>query len=177
MNRYDLIGTLARIAALEHGGSTPGERAAARQARERLADRLGGHDHGAATVHAEEMVAAGYPEVARRQQSVASPVSSEPPDAAEIARRVVRWQRGELSTSALRHWAARVVDRCILPELPIDDVRSIPGEVLLALADPRCLEREHADEVLCFLHTAPADAALAWRGWLAVLASVHGDVS
>lgn len=178
MDRFELIDLLARVEALEDQGATAGERAAAASARRRLAARLAELPPAAAeppSAHAAELVERGFDLVQRHAVHVRQRKPLTLPSAASIVRRLRRWQRGDLSTDGLRGWAARFVDRLVMPDHHPSDPRSIPVEVMLQLADPRGLQPHDASEVIRFLESPPEEALAAWREWLAFLAAVHGQ--
>jgi hypothetical protein len=169
VDRFEIVARLAAVEALEIEGATPGERAAAREARLRLEARLGDAAR-AGGAHATELALAHHHVTAATAESTLDREAAGPaPGAAEVRRRVAAWRDGRLGRGALRRWAASAVDRFVLPQHPLHhpDVRA--AEVLLALSG-RGLRRPNAGAVLAFLDAEPEDAEGAWARWMELLA-------
>lgn len=168
MNRFELITRLAAVEALEGRGATAGERDAARRARGRLEERLEALVPPLPTSLAEELDAHGH-----LQQPEATAVAEEQtvrlPDRRALARRIAAVLDGREDTESLRRWAARLVDRVVLPDVPADDPGSVVPEVIASFAgaDP---SQRHLEAALRFLAAAPEDTARAWAEWLGALA-------
>jgi len=167
VNRFELITTLAAVEALEGRGATAGERDAARLARERLERRLEASAAPPPTSLAEELEARGH----LRPPSAAAVVEEREirlPGRTALARRVASVLDGG-DAGSLRRWAARLVDRVVLPDLPADDPGSVVPEVIVSFAGAEPSER-HLEAALRFLAAAPEDTARAWAEWLGALA-------
>ena len=105
---------LARVEALHAGATTPGERAAAQKALERVVEKLGevmAKDEVRRFVWAH-VASLGVPEPqhVRRERGM--------PTAAEVARALARWQRGDWGPREVHRWACRIVDAVVLPHHP-----------------------------------------------------------
>lgn len=126
-----LRGRLERVEALHRRAATPGERAAAARARERLVDhlhRLRAEDPIARFVE-EHLAELGVP-------SAPPPPPPRLPEVAEVVAVLARWEAGDLDADEISDWAADWVDRVDLPADP-DDPGAMVGEVLLQLCSGR----------------------------------------
>ncbi|MBK7761086.1 MAG: hypothetical protein IPI35_32700 [Deltaproteobacteria bacterium] len=86
--------------------------------------------------------------------------------------RLQAWVKGTVPAEELRWWAAWVVDKCVLPELPPDDPESGAAEIVLHLASRHrpALRREDWPPMRALLTAPAAEMRAAWRGWLEHLA-------
>jgi len=174
MDRRRLLQKLDRVEALRDGATTPGERAAAIGARERLLRRLAevmSDDH----VHRE--ILRGFAAAGRLHGAHLHVVEDEPvelPSAACIAGEIGRWRDGELTRSQLAAWASRFVDKMVFPRHPPDDPRSIPIEVLLQLSCMRNqpLYKSDIPALLTFLGAEGDEALGAWQAWFAHVGAI-----
>jgi hypothetical protein len=149
---------LARVEALYRRAGTPGEKAAAAEARERLErhlDRLRAEDPVATFVrdHLAELGVPGAP----------PPPPGRVPDADELLAWLDAWERGGRSAREVASWAAEVVDRVELPADPAS-VGAIVGEVLLQLSSQAVPHPGLIDAARRFLRTGD------WSDWFALVA-------
>ncbi|MEQ1569092.1 MAG: hypothetical protein ABMA64_25875 [Myxococcota bacterium] len=119
---------LERVERLHRGATTSGEREAAAAARERLLQHL-------AQVRADDPIARFC---AEHVAELAVPPEPPPPpehlpDTAAVLAILARWEAGELPSAKVRAWAARLVDRVVLPADPNAEDTPL-AEVLLQLA-------------------------------------------
>ncbi len=174
MDEPNLRRKLLAIEALHEGATTDGERAAAAEARERVARRLV-----AVTgmrrlhVHACFRAAAGM-----APEPVADPlvqVSPELPTVADLLTVLSAWRMDLRTRTEVGRWAAGLCDRLLLPSVDVHDPRAARVEVLLQLASmrrqPLCLDDIPAIEA--FLLAEPGEAA--WRDWFDHLAHIDWD--
>lgn len=119
---------LRRVQALHDGATTPGERRAAAQARERIVARLQrvrNADPVARFVHRQvEGLGVGRPP---------EPPSVPLPSHREVGVALAHWEMGRWSDRRVSAWAAALVDAVDLPSHP-DAVGACRAEVLLQLA-------------------------------------------
>lgn len=167
IDRFDLITKLAAVEAIEGAGATDGEREAAAEARARLEARLG---ESLPRAFAEELEAGHHLREAGVESRTASS-GPRPPDRVELGLRLEACRAGRLDAAELARWAARLVDRVVLPDLAADDPESVAPEVLLVLAGGPP-SAELVDAMIRFVQSPPAAAATAWAAWLADLARV-----
>ncbi len=157
MDRRKLQSRLARVRALAHGGSTPGERRAARLAEARLEARL---RQSAPPVPLDAALQPCGPEVV--------------PPASALVAALRAWAAGERTAEDLAEEALALVDRVVLPDCPPDDPLSIRVEVVMLLTTlpngPVCVRDVHA---LCRFLTAE-DPASAWAAWFDHLRGAAG---
>jgi len=125
VDRFEIINQLAAVETLADEGATPGEREAARHARERLQARLASMTGEGA--HLTEL-ALGHHHVtaATAETTLDREHGGGPPGADRLRAQITAWQAGRLTPESLQHWAAQAVDRHVLPEGPLDhaDVRA-----------------------------------------------------
>jgi hypothetical protein len=169
MERRKLLAKLDRVDALREGATTPGERLAATEARERILRRL---TRLMSNDHVQREVLRGFAAARRLHTGHLHVVEDEPvelPTAECIADRVVQWRDGEVTRRRLAAWADRFVDKVVFPHYPPEDVRSIPIEVLLQLSCMRNqpLYKSDIPALLAFLGAGEDDALGAWHAWFA----------
>ncbi|MCK6521364.1 hypothetical protein L6R49_07975 [Myxococcota bacterium] len=165
MNRADLLRRLRRAQSLAQRGATEGERAAAALAVDRLTRRIDALPPGEDD-EAEPKPRRGFDGLPWAADGAAAP------DRAAVLARLQAWVKGAVPAEELRWWAAWVVDKCVLPELPPDDPESGAAEIVLHLASRHrpALRREDWPPMRALL-TAPAEEMrAAWRAWLEHLA-------
>ena len=156
---------LARVEALHAGATTPGERAAAQKALERVVEKLGevmAKDEVRRFVWAH-VASLGVPEPqhVRRERGM--------PTAAEVARALARWQRGDWGPREVHRWACRIVDAVVLPHHP-DHEGACRAEVLLQLSSRRLgsLRPTDVPRIERFLEDRD------WAAWFELLAEAAG---
>ncbi|HHO53540.1 MAG TPA: hypothetical protein ENK18_22385 [Deltaproteobacteria bacterium] len=152
---------LARVEALERGATTPGERAAAARARERLMARI-------VQLRASDPVARF---VAAHVASLGvSPARPAPParlpTEGQLVAALLRWRAGDWGRDELQLWAERIVDRVVLPTDPEAEGAAV-AEVLLQLAMLHrvALQPRDVGAICAFLGDRD------WRAWFALVAA------
>lgn len=159
---HRLLERLARVEALHSGATTPGERAAAAKARERVAARLIEARASDATRQFCRAYVWSLGVEEERRDRPPRPL----PSPAELAAQLSAWEADELSDHELLAWASEVVDQVLLPRDP-DHEGACRAEVLLQLAS-RDLGRLTSTDVPLirrFLRTRD------WESWFALLAT------
>ena len=164
MTRADLLRRLRRAQSLAQRGATEGERAAAALAVQRLTRRLDALPPG--DEEEEPSPRRGFDGLPWAADGAAAP------DRAAVLARLQAWVKGTVPAEELRWWAAWVVDKCVLPELPPDDPESGAAEIVLHLASRHrpALRREDWPVMRALLTAPAAEMRAAWRGWLEHLA-------
>ena len=148
--------------ALHDGATTPGERAAAAQALQRLARRL-------EALRADDPVArfvAGHVRMLSVPRAP-EPPAAELPDARAMASMLASWEEGAVSDRRVQRWAERLVAAVDLPSHP-EHEGACRAEVLLQLAmlDRVPLTRADVPAIRRFLRTRD------WSAWFERLAEV-----
>jgi len=153
---------MMRVRALHDGATTPGERAAAARALERLMARLNelrSKDPVASFVR-DHVTRLG---IDRAPEPPAVPI----PSAREVCLVLTRWEQGDWTTSEVTTWASALVGAVDLPSHP-DAAGAVRAEVLLQLAMTHRvpLRAVHVPEIRRFLRTRD------WEGWFTLLTEV-----
>ena len=156
---------MMRVKALHDGATTPGERAAAARALERLQERL-------SSVRARDPVAAFVRDHVGRLgiDRAPEPPSVPLPTVRELGLALLRWEQGDWTTAEVSTWACGLVGAVDLPSHP-DAVGAVRAEVLLQLAMMHrvALRPTHVPEIRRFLRTRD------WSGWFALLTEVAAE--
>ena len=104
-------------------------------------------------------------------ESIQSEAGMRLPAAGEIIARLLAWKAGDRSRAEIQRWAARYVDKMLLPDLPHTDPASIPVEVLLQLSAMKRqpLLTTDVPALIRFLRAeqGPEEAWTQWFLWLA----------
>lgn len=155
-----LRGRLDRIEALHRRAATPGERAAAARARERIAGRL-------AELRAQDPVVAFVEEHLAQLGVPAAPPPppARLPHADDLLRVLAHWERGAWTAREVAAWAADQVDAVELPADPSAE-GAIVAEVLLQLSQAARPPIALVPAARAFVRTGD------WAEWFAVVAQV-----
>jgi hypothetical protein len=153
-----LRGRLERVEALHRRAATPGERAAAARARDRLVDhltRLRQADPVARFVeeHLAELGVPGEP----------PPPPRSVPEVDDVLGVLAAWVAGARAADEVAAWAAELVDRVDFPADP-EAPGAMVGEVLLQLSSDEHPPAALAPAAAAFLRTGD------WAAWFAVVA-------
>jgi len=152
---------LARVEALHAGATTPGERAAAQKALERVVAQLGevmASDEVRRFVRAHvASLGVAEPRHVRRSRGM--------PSTPELLRTLARWERGDWTRAELHRWASHIVDAVVLPHDPAHE-GACRAEVLLQLSS-RDLGHLHTSD-LPRIRSFLSDRD--WAAWFALLA-------
>lgn len=165
---------LARIEALRAGATTEGERLAAEQARDRVLDRLDAEGHDSEGW--AEQVLDGW-RMAGPSPGASLDNGAEAPSLTEVRRRLEQWRTDQWSRERLQAWAAKVVDRVFLPDLPPDDPQGIAVEVVMQLSTltQQPLYKKDLPALIAFVDAAETDPRAAWLGWFTYVESVDWE--
>ena len=173
MDEPTLRRKLAAIQALHEGATTDGEREAAAEARQRVAQRLV-KVTGTRRLH----VHAAFRHAADLGPEEPDPLVEEAPELPtvdDLRALLLGWRMGQRSRRELCAWAAHLCDRLLLPSVEVHDPRAARIEVLLQLAamgrQPLC--RADIPAIEAFLLAEPGEAA--WRDWFDFLAGIDWD--
>lgn len=155
-----LLERLERVERLHRGATTPGEAEAARQAAERLKRRIGELGEPVARFCREHVASLGVP-------APPPPPAARMPGPTTFTRVLWRWEHGEWTRENVRRWAARVVDRVVLPADPTDPA-AWRAEVALQLASMHRVSLGVRDipAIRAFLDSGD------WAGWFTHVAAV-----
>ncbi len=151
---------LQRVQALHDGATTPGERAAAAEAKKRLMQRL----HAVRKADPVARFVEGHVRTLGISRPP-EPPAVELPTRRQVSAMLAAWEEGSCTDARIRDWAARLVGAVDLPSHP-DAVGACRAEVLLQLA---MLERvplspRDVPAVRRFLRTRD------WGEWFALVA-------
>lgn len=155
-----LLQRLERVERLHRGATTPGEAEAARQAAERLRKRIGELIEPRTRFVREHVESLGVP-------APPPPPAARMPSATTFTRVLWRWEHGDWTREHVRRWAARVVDRVVLPAEPRDPA-SWRAEVLLQLASLHRVQLGVRDIPAIRAFLAAGD----WAAWFTHVAGV-----
>jgi hypothetical protein len=149
---------LARVEALHERAGTPGERAAAARARDRLVShlvRLRAEDPVVVFVeeHLAELGVPGAP----------PPPPAQVPGVDELLRVLAEWELGLRTASEVARWAAEQVDAVELPADPAAE-GAIVGEVLLQLSASHSPPSALVSAARRFVRTGD------WNEWFSLVA-------
>lgn len=152
---------LARVEALHAGATTPGEKAAARKALDRVIEQLSqamANDEVRRFVHAHvASLGVAEPQHVRKVRGL--------PTRAELDEILQRWRSLEWTGSQVQAWASHVVDSVVLPSDPTHPAAA-RGEVLLQLSswDLGHLQPTDVPRVQAFLGDGD------WASWFDLIA-------
>ena len=157
---------LQKVEALHAGATTPGERAAAAEARTRLLERLQGlrRDDPIARFVAEHVAALAVPPT-----RAAAPMPM--PTLRQVLGVLAVWEAGDLTAEGVQAWAELVVDRVDLPD-GCADPGAARAEVILQLAALHRIQLtpEEVPEIRRFLRSDGEPGG--WSEWFDLLARV-----